>query len=170
MTHERLRIEPLGPRHDRALFGSGVEALDTYLHRYAQQDLARRLAAVFVLVYPGRPGILGYYTLSALAVDPRGLPPPLARRLPRRPLPASLLGRLAVDVNHRSQGLGRLLLLDAMQRALEASSQVASMAVVVDAKSDEARVFYEKYGFERFVDDPYRLFIPMATIAALVAG
>jgi ribosomal protein S18 acetylase RimI-like enzyme len=82
-------------------------------------------------------------------------------------VPAILIGRLAVDRRYRGQGLGRLLLVDALLRSLAISRQVGAMAVVVDAKDDAARSFYEQYGFTRFVDHDNRLFLPMATIAQL---
>lgn len=114
--------------------------------------------------------VAGYYTLSATSLAPTDLPADLARRLPRYlDLPAVLLGRLAVDSRYRGQGFGKLLLFDGLQRAYVHSDEVAAMAVVVDAIDDAARSFYERYGFERFLDDPGRLFLPMTTIAKLLS-
>jgi GNAT superfamily N-acetyltransferase len=109
--------------------------------------------------------IAGYYTLSAFQVDPRSLPPEWARRLPRRPAPETLIGRLAIDLRYRGQGLGKGLLADALIRAAKASQEIGAMAVVVDAKDDPARTFYERYGFLQFDDNPFRLFLPMADAA-----
>ncbi len=168
MPNDRFRVEPLGTSHDRTAFSSGVGALDEYLRHYAHQDMQRRLAVVYVLEDVDGERIAGFYTLSSFTVDPRGLPDPLARRLPRRPVPVILLGRLATELNYRGQGLGGLLLIDALRRSLQGSQHITAMALVVNAKDDTAREFYEKYGFTRFSDDPFRLFIPMATIDALV--
>jgi predicted GNAT family N-acyltransferase len=89
----------------------------------------------------------------------------MAKKLPKYPLvPATLLGRLAVDVRLRGKGAGEHLLMDALRRALEASREVASVAVVVDAKDDSAVSFYRRYGFIGFADQPRRLFLPMAVI------
>ncbi len=169
MAQDRFRIELLAGHHKRGPFSSGVAPLDDYLHRYAQQDIQRRLAVVYVLFDNERDRVAGYYTLSSYAVDPKGLPETLSRRLPRRPVPVVLLGRLATDVEYRGQGFGRRLLIDALQRALYGSQQIAAMAVIVDAKDEAVRSFYEHYGFQRFNDDPYRLVIPMRTIARLLA-
>jgi GNAT superfamily N-acetyltransferase len=170
MSAEYL-IEPLGDSHNRAAFSSGVETLDGYLLRQATQDIRRYLAAVYVL-RPVNDGSLvaGYYTLSATAVDPTDLPPMLVKRLrlpPYRTLPAALIGRLAVDHRYQGQGLGKVLLLDALYRSLH--NEMAVMAVIVDAKDDRALQFYERYDFERFFDDPYRLFLTMKKVEQLFA-
>jgi len=92
----------------------------------------------------------------------------LAKKLPKYPVvPATLLGRLAVDVRLRGKGAGEHLLMDALRRALEAAREVASLAVVVDAKDDAAVSFYRHYDFISFADRPRRLFLPMAVIEKL---
>jgi ribosomal protein S18 acetylase RimI-like enzyme len=167
MTNERYNFEPLDVRHDRAAFSCGVDVLDRYLRQQAGQEMRRRVAAVFVLHDREQGAIVGYYTLSATAILATELPSDVTKKLPRYPsLPAVLLGRLAVDIHYHGQGFGELLLLDALHRAL-AQDQVAAMAVVVDAKDDVARRFYERYGFRKFLNNEYRLFIPMATTMTL---
>lgn len=122
----------------------------------------------FVLCEPGSDTILGYCTLSALSVDVGAWPEDVARKLPKYPLvPATLLGRLAIHTRLQDRGAGEYLLMDALRRSLEASRDVASVAVVVDAKDDAAVSFYRRYGFVRFADQPRRLFLPMAAIEAL---
>ena len=159
------RVEPLGKQHDRSTFACGVEPLDRYLREQAGQDARRRVAAPFVLCEDRSNAILGYYTLSALSIDVGAWPEEVAKRLPRYPVvPATLLGRLATDERLRGQGAGEHLLMDALRRALEASREVASVAVVVDAKDGGAVSFYARYGFISFADQPHRLFIPMALI------
>jgi len=123
------------------------------------------MAAPFVLVLPdGAVG--GFYTLSSTAVKLAELPAETARRLPRYPLvPATLLGRLAVDERYRGKGHGRFLLADALFRA--ARSEIATFAVIVDAKDEGARRFYERESFLPFPEQPMRLFRAMADITAL---
>jgi GNAT superfamily N-acetyltransferase len=97
------------------------------------------------------------------------LPVDMSRRLPRYPdVPAALLGRLAVDSRYRGRGFGRVLLIDALQRAYRASAEVRAFAIVVDALHDAARDFYVKYGFIALPSAPYRLVLPMAMIARLL--
>jgi ribosomal protein S18 acetylase RimI-like enzyme len=160
-------IEPLGSHHDRAAFSCGEPALDAYLQRQASQDIRRRVARVFVALgdMPGR--IAGYYSLSAASFGKDELPSAAAKRLPRYPVPAALLGRLAVDRRQQGRGLGETLLLDAIRRVVRASTTVAVHAVVVDAKNDRAQAFYERYGFRAFVGEPRRLFLPLETFEKL---
>lgn len=160
-----FRVEALAPHHDRASFASGVEPLDRYFRTQAGQDARKNVAAPFVLVLPDG-AIAGYYTLSATGIGLSELPAQTTRKLPRYPLlPATLLGRLAVDLRYRGRGYGRLLLADALLRSLR--SEIASFAVIVDAKDDGARRFYERESFLPFPDQPMRLFRPMADIAGL---
>ena len=159
------RVEPLASHHNRTAFSSGVEPLDRYFRTQAGQDARKNIAAPFVLVVPDG-AIAGYYTLSSTAVSAPELPGDIIRRLPRYPLiPATLLGRLAVDHRYRGQGHGRFLLADALFRSVR--SEIASFAVVVDAKDGDARRFYEREGFLPFPDQPSKLFRPMADIATL---
>lgn len=123
------------------------------------------MAAPFVLLLPDGT-IAGYYTLSSISVQLADLPAQTVRKLPRYPLvPATLLGRLAVDRRQQRKGYGRFLLADALYRA--ARSEIASFAVIVDAKDDSARRFYERESFLPFPDQPMKLFRPMADIAVL---
>lgn len=106
--------------------------------------------------------------LSSTAANLTDLPAETIRRLPRYPLvPAILLGRLAVDIRYRGKGYGRFLLADALRRAVR--SEIASFAVVVEAKDEAALRFYERESFLPFPETPSRLFRPMADIAKLFA-
>ena len=123
------------------------------------------MAAPFVLVLPDG-ALAGYYTLSSTAVNIGEWPAQTVRKLPRYPLiPATLLGRLAVDRRQQGRGYGRYLLADALFRSL--SSEIASFAVIVDAKDENARRFYERESFLPFPDQQMKLFLPMADIAEL---
>jgi GNAT superfamily N-acetyltransferase len=156
-------IEPLGD-HDRLAFSCGVPELDHYLHVQARQDAKRKVAAPFVLVDTNGI-IVGYYTLSAYTVRLGELPQDVARRLPKYPLiPATLLGRLAVDRAHHGRRLGKLLLMDALLRSWKSTEVVASVGVVAEAMNDAARAFYESYKFIPLTDQPRKLFLAMRTI------
>ena len=158
-------IEPLG-KHERTNFACGVEQLDIYLKNQARQDARRRVAAPFVLIEKKSSAIAGYYTLSSTSIQFLELPIEITKKLPKYPLvPATLLGRLAVDKNHRQKGLGEMLLMDALYRSLR--SEIATIAVVVDAKDDAARSFYEHYNFICFPNLSHRLFLLMETIAKM---
>lgn len=162
-------VEPLARKHDRAAFSCGNEILDHYLKELAGQDARRRVAAPFILVAKIAPqSILGYYTLSSFGIDLAELPADVAKKLPAYPVvPGTLLGRLAVDRRYRGQGVGEFLLMDALRRSLVQSSQIAAVAVVVDAIDEPAMRFYKHFNFFPLPDRPNRLFLPMKTIADL---
>lgn len=161
-------FEALTKRHDRADFQCASQPLNMYLQQLARKDAERHIAAAFVMVEESAPTkIIGYYTLSAFAVEVDELPEAQQKKLPRYPrLPATLLGRLARDERHL--GTGTLLLMDALARAYRQSGQVASLAVVADAKDDAALKFYRRFGFANLGNHANRVFLPMGTIAKLI--
>jgi GNAT superfamily N-acetyltransferase len=166
MDLNQFRIETLADAHDRGSFACGVDALDTYFRQQIKQDVARRIAAAFVLTPDGRE-VAGFYTLSSLSLLGVELPEQLAKKLPSRaPVGVTLLGRMAVSEKFKGKRLGALLLMHSLKRALDASRQVASWAVVVDAK-EGSRAFYLKYDFLSLPSQPNRLFLPMKTIEGL---
>ncbi len=169
MTLTGITVEPLGRQHDRTAFYCGADALDRYLKQQARQDADKRVAAPFVAVNPPNTRVLGYYTLSASVVTLTDLPDELTRKLPRYPqLPVTLLGRLAVDQSARGQRLGEHLLLDALHRSLTHADEIAAMAVVVDAKDENAAAFYRHYEFIPLQAQPRRLYVPMRVVAQLL--
>ena len=162
-------IEPLRTDHNRADFSCGNASLDRYMKEQAGQDLRRGCATPFVLVSArGDTAILGYYTLSSYGIDVGNLPADVVKKLPRYPLiPATLLGRLAVDTRFQRRGIGEFLLLDALHRALVQSAEIAAAAVVVDAIDASAVKFYRHFGFIGFPTIAERLFLPMKAVAGL---
>lgn len=112
-------------------------------------------------------GVVGFYSLSSLSLSLEHLPEEIARKLPRYDaIPAALIGRLARDERVRGQGVGELLLADAIYRILGAGSSIAIFAIVVDAKDERAVEFYKAFGFRPFPLQPKRLFLLTATAAA----
>jgi ribosomal protein S18 acetylase RimI-like enzyme len=171
-AHQALyRIEPLGKQHDRAGFRCGVESLDSYLKTQASQDMRRKANAVFVLVPQKFPEkIAGYFTLCAYGLAPGEVPEEARKHIPRYPqVSATLLGRLAVSVEHQGQGLGGILLAEALRKACENAAVVGSSMVVVDAIDERAARFYRAHGFIR-LPESMRLVMPMRTIGGAVTG
>ena len=167
MTGFRLpRVEPLDTHHDRSSFCCGEEALDQYIRNHVGQDTRRNLTSAFVAIEDPSGTMVGYYTLSAASFSRDDLPDELARKLPRYPIPAALIGRLAVDHRFQGQQYGKFLLLNAFERIMRASDAIAIHAMVVEAKDDKAAAFYAKYGFVTFSGQPRRLFLPLARLKA----
>lgn len=140
-----------------------MPALNDYLQKYAGQHRQQGLAAVFVLTDNNSASfILGYYALSAAQIEVSNLTPEQAKRLPRHPVPCARMGRLAVDTSARGQGMGELLLQDAVKRALVAREQLGIYALVVDAKDANAARFYSHYGFVPCGKSRDSLYLPLA--------
>lgn len=164
-----MEIVTLTKEHDRGSFNSNTPLLDDYIKKQASQDVRKDLSACYVL--PDESGkVIAYYTLSGNSIPQEGLPEELLKklRLPKsyKDLPAVMLGRLAVDQNHKGKRYGELLLMDAFHNCLAASEHIGTLAVIVDPIDEAAVTFYRKYGFIS-LKDTNRMFIPMQTIRAL---
>jgi GNAT superfamily N-acetyltransferase len=160
-----LIVEPLNTTHDRPNFYCGVEMLDHYLQKQAKQDVKRHVSRVFIAAEADRPKkVVGYYTLSSLSVELNQLPEELSRKLPKHPIPAVLIGRLAVDQSAQSKGVGKMLLADAVKRVLVVSDEIAIYAIVVDAINHDAQKFYKSFGFTLLNDDNHRMFLAIKSI------
>ena len=163
-----LSIVPLQNSHNRKEFNCGKKSLDNYLHFQAKQDVKKRLSACFVLI-DREKRVKGYYTLSFAGI-PRGIiPVELSKKFPGsyKDLPATLLGRLAVDVSVLGKGFGVLLLMDALKKSYEVSKrEIGSMAVIVDPIDEQAIQFYQKFGF--ILLDSVKMFLSMKTISDLI--
>jgi GNAT superfamily N-acetyltransferase len=161
-------IEPLGKHHDRAAFRCGQPELDDWFQRRATQDERRNIARVFVAA-DDTLGIIGFYSLSSFTLSIEDMPEEIARKLPRYDaIPAALIGRLARDERVRGQGIGELLLADAVWRILGAGRSVAMFSMVVEAKDARAVEFYRDFGFRSFPLNPRRLFLLTSSSAAAI--
>ena len=149
MTPNFTATEPFDRRLHRVdQFSCGEDTLDRWLRAYAGQSQRRDAARTFVTVERDAR-IVGYYTLVAAQIEHEQATADVRRGLSRHfPIPVALIARLAVATQHQGLGLGRSLLLDALQRILRASDQLAIRAVTVDTLSDNTAEFYRKYGFE----------------------
>jgi GNAT superfamily N-acetyltransferase len=163
------RIEPFDRSgHDRKGFDCGVDALNDWLQKRVSQFEKRDLSRTYVLVRKDEAVVRGYYAISSHSVSFSALPEDEAQGLPSSVnIPVVLLGKLAVDKSVRGQGLGELLLMDALRKANILSTQLGIRAVEVDAIDSAARRFYLKYGFVPLKDDPNHLFLPMQVIRRL---
>jgi predicted N-acetyltransferase YhbS len=134
----------LTDQHDLELFHSGTESLDHWLKRRARSNQVSGASRTYVVTDGKR--VVGYYCLSAGALDVASAPGALRRNMPD-PIPMAILGRLAVDVNWQGKGLGSALLQDAVLRTGQAASILGIRGMLVHAISDDAKAFYEHYGF-----------------------
>ena len=147
---KQYRVEPLDPsKHRREDFSCESEVLNEFLKKRARQEMRARASACFVLVNIADPSrIVGYYTLSATSIQLGLLPPSLRKKLPRYDeLGATLIGRMARDLEFSRERVGEKLLMSALYRAYREASVVGSVAVVVDTKESGVAGFYRRFGF-----------------------
>lgn len=159
--------ESLHKRHDLESFDCGSPALNEWLQRHALQAEASGSAKVFVTTTDGET-VVGYYALATAQVEPEAAAARALKGQAKHPVPAVLLARLAVDQQHQRQGVGRSLLRDAMLRCLHASEAVGVRVLLVHAKDEQARDWYEQFGFERSPTDPLHLMLLMKDLKAFV--
>jgi GNAT superfamily N-acetyltransferase len=149
--------EPLDAGHTLEGFDCGVGSLNIWLIEHARQAAAAGSARTFVMVDSKQERVCGYYALAAAAVAHEQATERARKGQPRHPIPAVLLARLAVDASVQGRGVGAWLLQDAMRRALSASDAVGMRVLLVHALDDNARDFYERWGFEPSPTDPLNL-------------
>ncbi len=101
-------------------------------------------------------------------IDFESLPARLLKRIPRYPIPIARLARLAIDKNVQGQHLGQKLLMDALRRCTRISQEIGLFGIVVDAKHDKAKQFYQKYGFLEIHNQPLTLFLRMSTVLKII--
>jgi GNAT superfamily N-acetyltransferase len=159
-----LRIEKLQRSHEIDQFDCGREALNRFLVRYALQNQQAGASQTYVAFADDT--IAGYYTLVVGQVEYDAAPERLTKGLARHPVPIMLLARVAVATSWQGKGLGAGMLKDAMQRTLQAAEIAGIRAFAVHAKDDEARAFYEHFGFSPLPSDPYHLFRLLKDIRA----
>jgi GNAT superfamily N-acetyltransferase len=162
-----FRLEPLRREHPRRRFRSGEAKVDDWLWTKALQHQEKHLSATKALLDPS-DAIAGYYTLATGQVDFGDLPPEIARKLPRRALPVAVLAWLGISAAHQGQGLGRLLLSQALRDCHDAGQSFAFVAVILDCISDSAKAFYQHWDFTELPGHPYRLFLSAGQLAAMM--
>lgn len=165
MSELRWSFIPFDKSLKRDLFDCGKTQLNEYLKKQIFQDIRKNVSKAFVAVLNKDPNIiLGFYTLSANSILFEELPSGLKKNLPRYPVPVALIGRLAVDRKYHGLGLGKDLLVDALKRAVEVSRSFGVFGVIVDAKDNQAKEFYEHFGFISIIDHPNKLILSLETV------
>ena len=161
-----LRIEPINRKHQRKAFTCAKPDLASYLQKHARQNDDKNIAKTFVAV-DDADIVHGYYSLSTSSIEFKNIPPEHSKGLPSYPIPAVLIGKLAVASDSEGEGLGSQLLINALQRILRASEQMAIKVVLVDAIDEEAKGYYLRFGFIEIAGHSLKLFLPIETIEML---
>ncbi|ASG21143.1 GNAT family N-acetyltransferase [Nitrospirillum viridazoti] len=161
------RIEKLGRTHAVEGFDCGKEALNRFLVRHALQSQQSGASNTYLALKGDR--VVGFYSLAVGEIAHADAGERLTKGMARHPVPVMLLARLAIAVDCQGQKLGAGLLKDAMVRTLQAADLAGIRALVVHAKDDEARGFYERYGFAPSPSDIYHLHILLKDVRQTVA-
>ncbi len=156
-------------QHETTNFNCGVKILNIYLQEKVSQEIRKKITVAYIARAINSSRVIGYYTLSSSSIELRNLPEHIIKKLPKyKAIPVILIGRLAVDKNYQGKKMGKHLLHDALVRAYRLSNQIGSFAVIVDAKNENSKNFYEKYGFIQFINQPFKLYLPIGTIKNLI--
>ena len=147
-------------------FDCGHPALNQFLQRYALVNQKANSAQTYVCCNDGE--VVGFYSLVVGSVDPASAPSRVLKGLARHAVPVMILARLAVDVAHQRKGLGQALLKDALLRTAQAADIAGVRALLVHAKDEAARQWYESWEFEPSPTDPYHLFLMLKDLKALL--
>lgn len=149
-------------------FDCGQPSLNQFLQRYALVNQKANSAQTYVCCLNGE--VVGFYSLAVGSVDPEDAPARVMKGLARHPVPVMILARLAVDKDHQGKGLGKALLKDALLRTAQAADIAGIRCLLVHAKDEAARQWYESWEFEPSPTDPYHLFLMLKDLRALLAG
>ena len=159
-------LEILADCHDRVGFTSGLDSVDRYLRETARGHLAKGVSVTRVLVEADSPPpktILGFFTLSSITVEAKDWPG-TPKGLPKQPVSAVLLGRLAVAGNAHQRGIGSMLIASARQLARETIHRTGGLGMIVDAANEDVVGFYTRFGFRRVTPASLRMFLPAASL------
>ncbi len=162
-------ITPLNKTHNRKLFSCGESELDTYFRQYARQHHDAGINKTYCATPDGSASqVIGFYSLSMGNLSPKGLPAALQKKFPRFPLPIARLTRLAVHTDYQKQGLGEDLLMHALTRCYCLSQEIGMIAIVIDAKHEQAKNFYLRYEFEQLPGQPLTLWLPVPVLETII--
>jgi len=165
------KIELLTKLHDRDGFDCGSEPLNLFLKQTARQHAERGISRTFVLVDEGASAskpVIGFFSLNLCQIKSESLSPPEPKKLPRD-VSGIRLGRLAVAKTYQRQGIGKILLVAAMGKFIEIFNAAGGIGLFVDAKDQEARRYYEQFGFVALPSNELELFLPVRTIQEALA-
>ncbi len=158
-----LKIQVLSKTHNRSIFDCGNEDLNYFLKSIARQHITKRISKTFVLVdIESQTKIIAYMTLVVCEILANSVPHEWKKKYPKI-IPAAKLARLAVSLDQQRQGYGELLIVDAIQKTLKVSKQMGIVGLFVDAKHEQAKLYYEQFGFISLPEQLDNLFLPLST-------
>ncbi len=165
----KLIFKSIDKSTDTSQFFCSENDLNEYIRKYALANHINRVSTCILVMV--ETSLVGFFCWSSSAVDKASIAPQDAKGLPRYPLPALKIGRLAVDHNYTGKGIGGFILKHIIEKAIEYSTKdeyPAFSFLLVDAKSEKSKQWYIRYGFKSFSDKPESLYIPIKTLLRAV--
>lgn len=171
MTSAYTPVRKLAATDQVDAFDCGQAALNQFLQRYALVNQKANSAQTYVCCH--KDVVVGFYSLAVGSVDPEATPSRVMKGLARHPVPVMILARLAVDKEHQRKGLGlglgQALLKDALLRTAQAADIAGIRCLLVHAKDDAARQWYESWEFDPSPTDPYHLFLMLKDLKGMLS-
>lgn len=163
-AHGYEPVRKLAGADELGAFDCGQPALNEFLQRFALINQKSNSAQTYVCCHSG--AVVGFYSLAVGSVEPAAAAPRVLKGIPRHPVPVMILARLGVDLQHQRVGLGKALLKDALKRTAQAADIAGIRALLVHAKDEPARQWYQNWEFEPSTTDPFHLFLLMKDLKA----
>ncbi|MGB3655006.1 MAG: GNAT family N-acetyltransferase [Rivularia sp. (in: cyanobacteria)] len=161
-------VELLDKRHNRDDFNCDNEALNQFLKQTARQHIQKGISRTFVLVDTEQPDIIiSFFTLTLCEVRVEKLPPKFAKKYPSK-VAGVKLARLAVNKAYQRQGIGEIMMIEAMRRAVVVAENAGGIGLFVDAKDEAVKTYYNRYGFVSLEDAFLEMFLPLSTIMQML--
>ncbi len=167
MSRRYAPVRKLAALDQVDVFDCGQAALNQFLQRYALVNQKANSSQTYVCCHDDV--VVGFYSLAVGCVDPDTAPSRVMKGLARHPVPVMILTRLAVDNEHQRKGLGQALLKDALLRTAQAADIAGIRCLLVHAKDDTARQWYESWEFEPSPTDPYHLFLMLKDLNGMLS-
>lgn len=163
-----VSVKEISPKSDLKKFDCEVEALNDFLSQYALKNDELGIGKTFVALYENNQ-IAGYFTLATAQVAYQEIPDGFRGKLPKYPIPALRIARLAVNKDLKGKGIGKWLLVQAFTKAVHVADVTGLYFIIVDAK-ETSKSFYEYYGFHKFFDEDLSYFILVDTVRKAMQG
>lgn len=163
-----VSVKEISPKSVLKKFDCEVEALNEFLSRYALKNDELGIGKTFVALNENNQ-IAGYFTLATAQVAYQEIPDDFKEKLPKYPIPALRIARLAVNKDLKGKGIGKWLLAQAFIKAMHVADVTGLYFIIVDAK-ETSKSFYEHYGFHKFFDEDLSYFILVDTVRKAMQG
>lgn len=165
-ANARYIIQKLSAEHGLNDFDCGRDELNLFLKKYALVNQRAESSQTYIACI--KKQVAAYYSLTVGSILRSEAPERIKKGLPKYPIPVMILARMAVDQQHQGRGLGKALLKDALLRTANAADIAGIRALLVHAKDEEAKAFYEYFNFDPSPTNPQHLFLIMKEIKRLV--